>query len=502
MLSPRFLIPMAAVALFLTPARLVTAQSTDAVLTTNTFIRIAERTLPAVVSIEVTVPVSQSSSGQATPESMDEFLRRLLEEPGVPRFRMPDMDRFGYRGTGSGVVISEREGWAYVLTNRHVVGTNDTAQYKVTLDPSAATEPVTVEGDSVEWVGDDSLTDIAVLRFRVPDGLALRVIDFADSDAVAIGEWVLALGNPLELGNSVSQGIISAKNRSLNARNRIDNHLQTTAVINPGNSGGPLVNLDGKIVGINNAIATETGRWAGIGFAIPGNLARDAAEKLIADGRVSRGYLGIAMRDVVDINSSAYDLLLKEGVSIEEVRPSTPAELAGLRRGDVVVAVDERRIRNSQELLESIATRTAGDTIALTVTRHTGGEKQELRLEVALIERPSEQELATASPRETTPRGGNWPRLGPRLQGIGVKLAPATDGPRPGLLIEEVEEGTPAARAGLRPGDIVYQVNAFDVQSFAELRRALANVDAGADHVFVFEREGKQQTATVEQPRN
>jgi serine protease Do len=323
-------------------------QSTDAPLTTRTFVEISKKVLPSVVSIEVEVPNSQRLQDDYNVDNMEDFLNRLFEDrKSMQQFRFPDYDAddFGYRGTGSGVIVAEKEGWYYVVTNRHVVGTNERSVYSVTLGTVDGSEKEVVSGDDVEWVGDDSLTDIAVLRLRAPEGVELPVTEFADSDAVEVGEWVLALGNPLELGNSVSQGIISAKNRSVNAVNRIDNHLQTTAVINPGNSGGPLLNLDGRIVGINNAIATDTGRWAGIGFAIPGNMARDVADKLINEGKVSRGYLGIAMLDVSDVRSSAYALKLKSGVSVEDVRPDTPAQKAGLERGDIVVAVNGQEVR-------------------------------------------------------------------------------------------------------------------------------------------------------------
>ncbi|MDK2972114.1 MAG: serine protease Do [Candidatus Sumerlaeota bacterium] len=494
----------AAFSLFLVFAPvLAPAQSTDALLTPRTFVDVSRKVLPAVVSIEVEVPISQKLQDDYNVDNMEDFLHRLFEDQqSMQRFRLPDYgsDDFGYRGTGSGVIVARKDDWYYVVTNRHVVGTNERAQYSVSLTLSDGSEKEVVEGDRVEWVGDDSLTDIAVLRLRAPeDGTTLPTAEFADSDAVEVGEWVLALGNPLELGNSVSQGIISAKNRSVNAVNRIDNHLQTTAVINPGNSGGPLVNLEGKIVGINNAIATDTGRWAGIGFAIPGNLARHVAERLIEDGKISRGYLGIAMLDVSDVRSSAYALKLKNGVSVEDVRPGTPAQKAGLQRGDIVVEVNGEKVSTSQDLLAKIATQTAGDSVTLKVMRYDEGESEELDFTVELMERPSERELASEAP--SVPRW--FDRFGSDRGGstkLGLKLVPGEEDGREGLRIEDIEQGSPADRAGLRPGDFIFQINGIDINDFAELRAALGNVAKGSDHVVLFLRDGETQTATLEQP--
>lgn len=474
----------------------VPAQSSDNVLTPRTFIDISKRVLPGVVSINIKIPVPDSLGNGQDSEALEDFLRQWMDPDSLER--LPD--DFNFEGSGSGVVIGRDEDWFYLVTNRHVVERSDKATYEITLDQSLGEADITKVGNGdIEIVGTDTLSDIAVMRFKAPEGIAPPVIEFADSDKVEIGEWVLALGNPLELNNSVSQGIISAKNRSLGAINRIENLLQTTAVINPGNSGGPLVNLDGKIVGINNAIATRTGRWSGIGFAIPSNQAKIVAEKLMESGKVSRGYLGIAMLDVDDPRSAAHRKEVSVGVSIEDVRPGTPAQEAGLERGDIVVGVDGSKVHNSRMLLQKIANRTAGDIVELSVLRYgDGDEPEKMDFQITLSERPSEEELmrqmAESAQEQSEQRSGKRP-----IRALGFQLEKADAEGTEGLRIETLDEGSAADRAGLREGDVIVQLNGLDVRTPKEFREALENVEPGAQHIVVFVRDGERQTATLDQ---
>lgn len=484
------------------------AQTTETVLTPRTFVDVAKKVLPSVVSIDTTLPVSQRVRRDHGVDSAEELFRKFwLEREGegglsLDDFRNYDLDDFGYRGSGSGVVVRQQDGWAYVVSNLHVIETDPrphvntvdpNARFKITLDPSF--EARDVNSEQVELVGYDELTDIAVLRFRVPEGLQFEPVRFADSDRVEIGEWVLALGNPLELNNSVSQGIISAKNRSLGASNRIESLLQTTAVINPGNSGGPLVNLDGDIVGINNAIMTQTGRWAGIGFAIPSNNARYAVEQLIAKGSVSRGYLGISMLDVDDFRSSVYDLRLARGVSVEEVRPGTPAAEAGLRRGDIVIEVDDRSVANSRQLLENIAGRLAGDVVSMKVRRFEGNDREKPRevvVNVTLSERPTEEQLLRETVTLRLSRS-----IERQTRQLGFSLQASEEGSHKGFRVTRVEPGSSADRAGLRDGDLLIQLNGEDLADAEALEKGLGNVNQTVGHVVVFRRDSHEQTATL-----
>lgn len=509
-----------AAALAIFPAAPASAQSSDKVLTARTFIDISRQALPAVVSVDVNLDLSPRMRREMNVESIEEFdemLRRdgiegLFEdgESMLEFFERFSPRDFGFQGSGSGVVVRREGDYAYAITNRHVVSEDARTRYSITLDSSYGRLPVKVEGDDVELVGVDSLTDLALLRFRIPEGVNdVPVMEFADSDAVEVGEWVLALGNPLDLNNSVSQGIISARNRSLTPNaNEIENLLQTTAVINPGNSGGPLVNLDGKIVGINNAIKTQTGRWAGIGFAIPGNYAQHVADDLIEHGRVRRGYLGITMERIVPQRGSRTVVLpevettrnllgrqqpaIRHGVLVTDVQPDTPASLADLRPGDVVIAVDGYEVDAPGMLLESVATRRVGESISLTVLRPESDALRELIASVTLMERPSEQEL-----REMTQRRAVFQVLDER---IGIAVEHSREGSEQGLRVTSVTPRSPADRAGLRSGDLITRINDRTIDRVSDLSFILQRLRPGDSAILMFKRNGASQTVTIDLP--
>ncbi|MCB2154092.1 PDZ domain-containing protein [bacterium] len=490
-------------AMALTISAPLAAQSTDTVLTPRTFIDVSKQVLPAVVSIEVYVPPAPELYQQGQAQSFEDMLREYMQDPNSPsaqdfwrNFRMED---FPSGGAGSGVIFAQKDGWAYLITNAHVLSANDRVEYTVRLDSSLGDDgPIEVSGENVEAVGNDPLTDVAVMKFHIPDGVHLPTVKFANSNDVEVGEWVLALGNPLELNNSVSQGIISAKHRVIE-KAPIEDLLQTTAVINPGNSGGPLVNLDGHIVGINNAIATSTGRWAGVGFAIPSNQAQRIAEMLMDKGRVSRGYLGIEMNDLNKAVAEAYDLESDDGVLVAAVVPGTPAAEAGLEAGDLIIRIDGDRIADRREMLQVIASYDAGDDVSVEVLRFRGNERQEKKLKVTLAERPSEDELATAR----GDLGGmfNHPQIiqeDSPVEKLGLEVEHFNEGGIEGMMINAVESDSNAARAGLRVGDILLQINGIDVTSEEQLVEGLENVRKGKNHVVLFRRAGSNQFITVD----
>jgi len=483
-------------ATLLAPA-VIPAQTTDTPLTPRTFIEVAKKVLPSVVSITVDVEPDQRLLDQNGAADMEEMLRNWMQDPqSMPApefFRQFSPEDFGYSGAGSGVIVHEKDGWAYVVTNAHVLEKGDRVRYTVTLDTSPGQDdPVEAKGEDVEIIGSDNLTDVAVMRFRVPKGVNVHVAEFADSNALEVGEWVLALGNPLELNNSVSQGIVSAKHRVIQ-KSPIEDLVQTTATINPGNSGGPLVNLDGRIVGINNAIATSTGRWAGVGFAIPGNEVRRISDMLIRDGRLTRGYLGIQMDDLTSSLADAFDLGETRGVLVRDVRPDTPAESAGMEIGDIIVAIEGRKVRDASDLLRYVGGRNAGETLKVEVIRFRENKRSDMAFDITLMERPDEQQLASemAGDQETQEARA-------RLEDFGLKAEPQREGPQSGMLVTEVLPESPAARAGLRVGDALVQVNGVDTKSVATLLEGLDNVREGKDHVILFRRNGSNQFLTMD----
>ncbi|MEQ8820055.1 MAG: trypsin-like peptidase domain-containing protein [Sumerlaeia bacterium] len=516
---------LVAAALFIAPAVPVAAQSTDTVLTPRTFINVARDVLPAVVSIHVDIPPSQELLDQNGSTSREEFLRRFMLDPDEDIMRRFDAEDFGYTGAGSGVIVDKRDGWAYVVTNNHVLESSERVRYTITLDSSYNERArVEVQGDDVEIVGTDPLTDLAVLRFREPAGLDLKTSAFADSNTIEIGEWVLALGNPLELNNSVSQGIVSGKNRVIN-KTAIENLIQTTAVINPGNSGGPLVNLDGKIIGINNAIATTTGRWAGVGFAIPGNEAARISQMLIDNGRVTRGYLGITMQDLSSSLADAMGLDQNEGVLIAQIQPGSPAEKSGFEIGDIVTHVEDQPVSDMKGLLRAIGGKNANETVNIQIKRFADNSDLEKKsYAVTLMERPSEEELRKFQNeveqeqmkafgeklREQlgmiqdgeSPQSGETSLLlveNDPIELLGLDVTPTDSGGVKGMRVEGVERESKAWQAGLRPGAIILRVNGERATSRKAMEDALGKIEEGKKHVVLFRFANRNTFITMDQ---
>ena len=306
----------------------------------------------------------------------------LLDRFARPRGRdrpEPNDERRGRptRGQGSGVIVRPD---GHILTNYHVI--ENAVSVEVTLANGRRYE--------AKVVGTDEETDLAVIRI---DADNLRPATFGDSDDIAVGQWVLAVGNPFGLAHTVTAGIISAKGRPGMGLAYYGNLIQTDAAINPGNSGGPLVNLRGEVLGINNAITTQTGGYTGIGFAIPGNMARSVLENLLEHGEVIRGWLGITMSTVpMDPDEAAKAGFDGQGVLITNVSDGSPAQDAGLREGDIIIGLDGKVVTNSSVLQNAVARRPPGTQIDMTIFR-AGRDR---RMPVRLGERPSRLELELA----------------------------------------------------------------------------------------------------------
>jgi serine protease Do len=309
------------------------------------FAGVARRATPSVVNVfttqHVTVAPFGAPFGQGDP--FDQFFRQFF--PELPREREQ-------KSLGSGVII-DRQG--FILTNHHVVANADEIQVKLSDTRSFP----------AELVGSDARTDLALIRVRGKD---LPEAELGNSDALGVGDWVLAIGNPFGLEETVTAGIVSAKERVIGA-GPFDNFIQTDASINPGNSGGPLVDADGKVVGVNSAIYSRSGGSIGIGFAIPINLAMQVVEQLRAHRRVVRGWLGVAMQDVTPELSRAFGLPNNEGALVSDIYRGGPAHRAGIRRGDVIVAFNGRPVKNSRELARWAAEVPVGESVKIDVAR-------------------------------------------------------------------------------------------------------------------------------------
>jgi serine protease Do len=323
------------------------------------FAAVARRATPSVVNIFTTQRVKVAPFGEGDP--FDQFFRQLF--PELPR----EMEQ---KSLGSGVII-DRQG--FILTNHHVVANADEIQVKLSDTRSFP----------AELVGSDARTDLALIRVRGKD---LPEAQLGNSDALGVGDWVLAIGNPFGLEETVTAGIVSAKERVIGA-GPVDNFIQTDASINPGNSGGPLVDVEGRVVGVNSAIYSRSGGSIGIGFAIPINLAMQVVDQLRAHRRVVRGWIGVAMQDVTAELARHFGLSSSEGALVSDIYRGGPAHRAGIRRGDVIVAFNGRPVHNSRELSRWAAEVPVGTKVKIEVAREGGRRSFDVLVEEAPVSR-------------------------------------------------------------------------------------------------------------------
>jgi serine protease Do len=409
---------------------------------------VALRALPAVVSVASTrVPEATSN----TPQLPEDLLRRFFGPEGSPApFSLPGEAPVQH-GLGSGVLVAKD----VVLTNAHVVaGAKDivvTASDKRVLQASVA--------------GVDAKSDLAVLRIT-SDTNGLAPLEFADSSAIQLGQIVLAIGYPFGLGGTVTMGIVSAKGRADLGIVDYEDFLQTDAAINPGNSGGALINLRGQLVGVPTAILSRSGGNMGVGFAIPSNMARPIMTSLLEQGHVTRGFLGVSIQGLDRDLAQALDISSTDGVLIGDVSPGSPAEKGGLKRGDVVLAVDGKKISTTGEFRNLIA---AAGAKAVELALIRDGKRQSVRVELGVA--PRDQPPTARAP---TPSADTGP-AGLRLAPLDVRIRQRLELPSSisdGAVVTGVERGSPAAEAGLQPGDVILEVDREPVrqpQSFAQI---------------------------------
>ena len=395
---------------------------------------------PAVVNISV----ESSRSVEMNPLFNDPFFRRFFDMQPPPQ--QPQRRR--QMSAGSGVIIDAEEG--YVLTNHHVVENGE--RIIVTLKDRQQFD--------AELVGSDPGTDIALVKIDAED---LAALDLGDSDRLQVGDYVLAIGNPFGLGQTVTSGIVSALGRSGLNIEGYEDFIQTDASINPGNSGGALVTLDGRLVGINTAIIAPAGGNVGIGFAVPANMATAVVDQLIEFGEVQRGLLGVMVQDFTPDLAEALGIQAGVGAVITQVEPDSAAEAAGLQAGDLIVSVDGRPVAGSADLRGQIGLKRTGRTITIAFIRD--GERQT----VAATLRRGPQGAAQTRDQALE-----------RLAGADLRdLAPGDPlyGEISGVLVVGLDPASRAARSGLEAGDIILAVNRTPVASVTELRAALAGID-------------------------
>ena len=429
--------------------------------TSRAFSAIEKNVSPAVVSIRVEKTIRGIAGSREMPFNDpselfgDEFAKRFFGDQ-YEQFKQRQADPRQPRkrritGQGSGFIASPD---GYILTNHHVVGKAD--KVIVRLKDGRELE--------AKLVGSDQRSDVAVIKI---DAENLPSVPLADSDRLEVGEWVLAFGSPFGLIDTMTAGIVSAKGRTSVGIADYENFIQTDAAINPGNSGGPLVNLDGKVVGINTAIASQSGGYQGVGFAIPINLAKNIRDQLVKDGAVHRGFLGILIQQFTPDLAKSFGLAGTKGVLIGDVTEDSPARKAGLQSGDIVVELNGKSVARAGAFRNRVAMFAPGTDVTLTVIRD--GQRQTMT--VTLGELPSQQELA----KKGSPREESLDDLGLAVQTLTPELAERlgySDQDR-GVVVSKVARESLAASAGMRPGVLIVEVNRQQVDTIEAFKQAL-----------------------------
>lgn len=416
------------------------------------FERVAQAITPSVVNVSsIRKPKLPKTGRRLNPNDpfFDPF-REFFGDDLFDRFQAPE-DKGGQQGLGTGVIVSAD---GYIITNNHVVENAD----DVTIRMS--------EGKTVkaEVKGTDPKSDIAVLKIKDTSGLKSAVL--GDSDKLKIGEWVVAVGNPFGLDNSITAGIVSAKGRSIMGAGQFEDFIQTDAAINPGNSGGPLVNLNGEVVGINTAIFSRSGGYMGIGFAIPINMARNVMESLITKGKVIRGWLGVSIQNLSEELSKSFSHSGTEGALVGQVQSGSPAERAGLKQGDIITSFKGQSVKNINQLRNVVAGTTPGERVEIDLIRD--GKKKSV---TAVIE---ELPASLSSEEEGPSTSQIANEIGVRVETLTQEIAQKLRSKRTsGVIVTQVDPGSIGDLAGLQPRDIIISVNNTPVNNVGEFIEAI-----------------------------
>jgi len=413
----------------------------------NSFAPVVKRVAPGVVKVFTTTKVHNTSFNGPTGD-MDDLFRRFFGDSYQGRMtprRNGEMPR--QQGIGSGV-IATKDG--YILTNNHVVDGAD--EVKVALQDGREF--------TAKVIGRDPKTDIAVIKIDAKD---LPAVPMADSEKVEVGDVVLAIGNPFGIGQTVTTGIVSATGRAGAVGLDYEDFIQTDAAINPGNSGGALVDAEGRLIGINTAILSRSGGNQGIGFAIPANLARDVMESLVKDGHVTRGYLGVMIQDVTPKLAKEFKLKEAQGALVGDVTPKSPAERAGLQSGDLILNYNGKKVTDSQHLKLEVARTQPGEKVPVKILRD--GETK--TVEVTVRELPGTEHLAKNDKRDAEDTGTLNGVTVADLDG-GARQQFEIPGQVKGVVVTDVDQNSAAAEAGLKPGDVILEINRKPVRTAEE----------------------------------
>ncbi|HUO26370.1 MAG TPA: Do family serine endopeptidase [Candidatus Aquilonibacter sp.] len=454
----------------------------------NAFSQIAKQLGPSVVNIntESTIKTPHRRQGDDDDQDgdggMDDFFNHFFGAPGQNPFGGDGSIR--ERSLGSGVIVDPK---GYIITNRHVVEKADRIRVRLQDDPPGVQHDARV-------IGEDQETDLAVIKIDV--SRSLPAAKMGNSDAMQVGDWVLAIGSPFGQVGTVTAGIVSAKGRDIVPQRQFQTFIQTDAAINPGNSGGPLVNMSGEVIGINTAILSETNAYAGVGFSLPSNTVVQVYNQLIGpEHRVARGSIGI-MFDAVENPAIMRVYGSGTGVTVSSVVPGSPADQAGLKIGDTIISVDGRKVTKGSELVSDIASRHPGAKVNLGFLRN--GKQEDATVTVAdraklFAARLNEDD---SGGDESTPKQS---KFGVIVHNLTPAMADRLDIPSgKGVIVQDVKPGSFAEDVNLNRGDVILEINKQPVNSEADFARVESGLKSGQDVVFLVRPRGStQQDGTI-----
>lgn len=442
--------------------------------TEKAFVEISKRVTPAVVNISTTKTMKGMERGPFSPFFQDPFFRRFFGDEYFNEHQMPRKRK--EQSLGSGVIVSDD---GYIVTNNHVVEGAD--EIKVVLS------------DRKEFVGKvvgaDPKTDLAIVKIKAN---GLPAIVWGDSDQIEVGEFVLAIGSPFGLNQTVTSGIISAKGRANVGIADYEDFIQTDAAINPGNSGGALVNIRGELIGINTAIFTRSGGYMGIGFAVPSNMAKSVMDSLVKEGKVTRGWLGVYIQDITPELAKQFKLGTNTGALVSDVMEGSPADRAGLQRGDVILQYNGKEVENNSHLRNLVAQTTVGKTIDVKIIRDGRTES----VKVVIGELPAE-----VAKGETGEGGSGGIFQGVKVQGLTSEFRERLDIPDKikGVVITGIDADSPAEEYGIKAGDVIMQINRKDVKTVKDFNRISDEIKQGESILVLVYRDGMTIYITLSQ---
>ncbi|MCB2182219.1 MAG: DegQ family serine endoprotease [Desulfobulbaceae bacterium] len=438
----------------------------------DTFADLVEKYGDTVVNIYTTQTVKESPRPQlpfSQHPDMPEFFRKFFEQPGLGENHPGrTMKR---TSLGSGVITSSD---GYIVTNNHVIEEADEINVRFANH----------EEYEAKIIGRDEKTDVALIK--IEPKAPLPYVTFGNSDTLRVGDWIIAIGNPFGFEQTVTAGIVSAKGRSLGG-GAYENFIQTDASINPGNSGGPLFNLDGEMVGISTAIYSRSGGNIGIGFAIPVNMAKNVIKQLKETGKVTRGWLGVMIQHVNQDLAKQFGLEKPIGALVGEVSPGSPAEEAGIKPGDIIIAFNGKEISQMTILPTVVAQTPVGEKATVTVFRD--GKKKKLNITVGKLQ---EEEMKEDAVEENTTLGLTVQELTPEIA-ASLKLSE-----KEGIIVSNVEIGSAAANAGMRRGDLILEANRQEIKNLEDYSDAMSKIDKESSILFLIKRKNHTRFIVVE----